>query len=222
MAVLAAVAFIGFVGNRKLLPVLAVFLLTWQLIVPNAVKERVFMTENSNGELEPSAGDRVTIWENAMEIIKGNPVIGTGFDTYKFMHAVGPYEDTHNYYVKVMLETGIVGMMIFLAIVSQMFRAGFALYRNPQADEFLRGVGLGVAALLVAAIVGNFFGDRWSYIEETGFTWVFVAMALRGTMLTQEQAAIAEAPESDALALPLAYMERSAKSSMGPAPTTSR
>jgi O-antigen ligase len=194
LAVLVGALFIGTLKNRKLLVVLAIFLLTWQTLVPNGVRERVFMTENSNGELESSAGDRVTLWENAMEIISGNPVIGTGFDTYKFMHAVGPYEDTHNYYVKVMLETGLIGLIIFLAIISLMFRAGFSLYRAVQAEDFLRGLGLGVAGMLVATIVSNIFGDRWSYIEETGFTWVLVAMALRGMMIVREQEATAQTP----------------------------
>jgi O-antigen ligase len=193
-AVLVGALFIGVLRNRKILLVLAVFLLTWQTIVPNAVRERVFMTQDSNGELDPSAGSRVTLWENAAEIIRSNPAIGTGFDTYKFMHAVGPYEDTHNYYVKVMLETGIVGLIIFLAIVSLMFRAGFSLYRAVQAEDFLRGLGLGVAGMLVATIVANIFGDRWTYIEETGFTWVFVAMALRGMMIVREQRAVAQTP----------------------------
>ena len=193
-AVLIGALFIGILKNRKILLVLAIFLLTWQTIVPNAVRERVFMTQDSNGELDPSAGDRVTLWENAMEIIRGNPAIGTGFDTYKFMHAVGPYEDTHNYYVKVMLETGIVGLIIFLAIISLMFRAGFSLYRAIQAEDFLRGLGLGVAGMLVATIVANIFGDRWTYIEVNGFTWVFVAMAIRGMMIVREQSAVAQTP----------------------------
>jgi putative inorganic carbon (hco3(-)) transporter len=204
-AVLVGALFIGILKNRKILLVLAIFLLTWQIIVPNAVRERVFMTENSNGELDPSAGDRVTIWENAAEIIRGNPAIGTGFDTYKFMHAVGPYEDTHNYYVKVMLETGIVGLLLYLAIIIQMLMAGLSLFRTGQAEDFLRGLGLGVAGMMVATIVANGFGDRWTYIEVTGFTWALVALAIRGMMIAREQSAIAHTP---VLAQPLVVSPR--------------
>lgn len=189
-AVLIGAFFVGVVKNRKLIPILLLFLVTWQTIVPNAVRERVFMTRDSSGHLDPSAGDRVTLWENAMEIIRGNPAIGTGFDTYKFMHAVGPYEDTHNYYVKVMLEMGIVGLILFLGIISRIFSAGYGLFREAQADDFLRGVGLGLAGMMVAAIVANAFGDRWTYIEETGFVWVFAAMAIRGRMIAAEAMAV--------------------------------
>jgi putative inorganic carbon (HCO3(-)) transporter len=198
-AVLVGALFVGILKNRKLILVLALFLCVWQTIVPNAVRERVFMTRDNRGQLDPSAGDRVTLWENAVEIIKGNPAIGTGFDTYKFMHAVGPYEDTHNYYIKVMLEMGIVGLIVFLGIISRMFAAGYRLFRTALADDFLRGVGLGLAGMVVATAVANAFGDRWTYIEETGFLWVFAAMAIRGKMLADEKIAIKETsgdPES--------------------------
>jgi putative inorganic carbon (HCO3(-)) transporter len=191
-AVLVGALFVGIVKNRKLILVLALFLCVWQTIVPNAVRERVFMTRDNRGQLDPSAGDRVTLWENAVEIIKGNPVIGTGFDTYKFMHAVGPYEDTHNYYIKVMLEMGIVGLIVFLGIISRMFAAGYGLFRTVAAEDFLRGVGLGLAGMVVATVVANAFGDRWTYIEETGSLWVFAAMAVRGKMLADEKIALEE------------------------------
>jgi len=187
-AALIGALFIGVVKNRKIILILLLFLFTWQTIVPNAVRERVFMTRDSSGQLDPSAGDRVTLWENAMEIIRGNPAIGTGFDTYKFMHAVGPYEDTHNYYVKIMLEMGIVGLLVFLGIISKIFGAGYSLFCTELADDFLHGLGLGLAGMVVATMVANAFGDRWTYIEETGFMWVIAAMAIRGKMIASEHA----------------------------------
>jgi O-antigen ligase len=189
-AALVGILFLGLLKNRKLLLILAVFLLAWQSLVPGAVRERVFMTQDSNGELDSSAGARLTLWENAVEIIRGNPGIGTGFDTYKFMHAVGPYEDTHNYYVKVMLEMGIVGLIVFLGIISRMFAAGYSLFRTAPAEDFLRGIGLGLAGMVVTAMVANAFGDRWTYIEVTGFTLVIAAMAIRGRMIAGEESGV--------------------------------
>jgi len=182
-AVLLGAIFVGVVKNRKILVVVFVFLLMWQSIVPTAVQERVYMTHGEGGELDPSAGDRVVLWENAVEMIKSDPILGIGFDTYKFLHAVGPYEDTHNYYVKVTLEIGAIGLLIFVAMLVKMFLAGFRLRRMEDSDGFLPGLGLGLAAMVVACAVANCFGDRWTYIEETGFIWVITAMAIRGHMI---------------------------------------
>jgi O-antigen ligase len=186
VAVLLAALFVGIVKSRKLVIVVALFLFTWQMIVPNAVRERVFMTEDSNGQLDHSAAVRLTLWDNALEILRGDPVFGTGFDTYKFLHAVGPYEDTHNYYVKVALETGVLGFVIFLGLLTKMFLSGYRLFRARAGDSFSQGLGLGLAGMIVATAVANLFGDRWTYIEETGFMWVILAMVIRYQMTLDE------------------------------------
>ena len=59
VAILVGVLVLGILKDRKLLLVLGVFLLVWQSVVPAAVRERVTMTENSNGQLEASAQERV-------------------------------------------------------------------------------------------------------------------------------------------------------------------
>jgi putative inorganic carbon (HCO3(-)) transporter len=105
---------------------------------------------------------------------------------------VGGFEDTHNYYVKVMLEMGIVGLIVFLGIISQMFAAGYSLFRTALAEDFLRGMGLGLAGMVVTTMVANAFGDRWTYIEETGFLWVIAAMAIRGRMIAGEEPGVEE------------------------------
>ena len=46
--------------DRKLFLVLGAFLLTWQIVVPTAVSERVNMTQNADGELEASAQERAS------------------------------------------------------------------------------------------------------------------------------------------------------------------
>jgi len=70
-----------------------------------------------------------------------------------------------------------------VAMLVKMFLAGFRLRRMEDSDGFLPGLGLGLAAMVVACAVANCFGDRWTYIEETGFIWVITAMAIRGHMI---------------------------------------
>ena len=68
-----------------------------------------------------------------------------------------------------------------------MFVSGYSLFRTAGADDFLRGLGLGLAGMVVATVVANAFGDRWTYIEETGFMWAIAAMAIRAKMLIDEE-----------------------------------
>jgi O-antigen ligase len=187
----------GILRERKILILMSVFLLTWQVVVPQSVYQRVTMTyDQTSDSLELSAADRVTLWEDAVNLIESNPVLGTGFDTYEFMHRVGTYKDTHNYYLKVAVESGAIGLMLFLLFLLKLSAAGWRLFRQA-TDPFLKGMGLGLFLMLIGVWVVNLFGDRWSYIEINGVLWVVAAMVVRSLMTIQQETLAAEA-EMDA------------------------
>lgn len=197
-AFLAGCLFLGIFKNRGLLVLVVAFLFTWQTIVPTAVQERIMMTEGEGGSgIDSSAGTRLTIWEDALQVFKADPIFGTGFNTYQYMHRVGPYSDTHNMYVKVLVETGIVGLSIFLMLFWKMYRVGFKLFRTA-SDDFLASLGLGVAAMMVCVFVGNLFGDRWMYMQLTGYTCALVGLALRGQAIADAGGEMSS-PEAEAL-----------------------
>lgn len=185
-ALLVGVVFLGFVRNRLLLLAVVVFLLIWQTIVPPAVRQRVLMTDE-NGEIDHSAASRLSLWDEAMGVFKADPVFGTGFNTYRYESHVGGYGDTHNLFVKVLVETGVTGLILFLAIFSRLFKIGCRLHRTA-TDPFLKSIGLGFSALMVSALVANFFGDRWMYFQITGYTFAFAALAVRAQQISDEGA----------------------------------
>jgi O-antigen ligase len=161
--------------QRKLLPLLIIFLLAWQFILPQSVVERVNMTEDQNGKLEDSAALRLQLWSEALDLIASSPVMGSGYDTYEYMGHAGLLRDTHNYYVKVMVEMGLVGMCIFLVILATFFRMGWRLYRQGR-DALASSLGLGMVLCTVCIMVVNLFGDRWTYVEVNGLVWVLFGL----------------------------------------------
>jgi putative inorganic carbon (HCO3(-)) transporter len=204
VALLAGWLFLGLVKQRTLLIPLIVFGLTWTAVVPNAVRQRVLTTyDEQSGGLERSAETRVTLWEDAMQVFDANPVVGTGFGTYAHMHRIGNYEDTHNYFLKVLVETGILGLLLFLWLLAKMFWTGYRFSRRAR-DPFLASLGLGFAAWLVCACVANCFGDRWTYLQISGYMWVIGGLVAQALVLEKAGApAIAEASGAvDALEVP--------------------
>jgi putative inorganic carbon (hco3(-)) transporter len=187
LAVLAGVFMLGLLKSRKLLIILVVFLLTWQVIVPDAVRERVMMTKNAYGQLESSAQERVDLWKESWESIIHSPIVGNGFGTFQLGQHVDNLKDTHNWYVKVLVETGIVGMIIVLVMLSQLLLLGFRLFKKAE-DPLYRGLGLGLFIALCASMVANFFGDRWTLLEITGMLWVLAGAAVRATQLMSAEA----------------------------------
>jgi putative inorganic carbon (hco3(-)) transporter len=200
LAVLFSVFVLGLLKDRKLLVILGIFLFTWQAVVPVAVRQRVMMTHDSSGQLEASAQERVDLWSDAEKSILADPIFGNGFATYQYGQHVDELGDTHNWFVEVMVETGIIGIIIAFFLLQQMFSVSFRLFRRAR-DPLYRGLGLGLFIAMCTCMVANCFGDRWTYLEITGMLWVLMAVAVRADQLRGEEMAPEPAAiEADAMA----------------------
>lgn len=180
--------------SRKLLIAFAIFAATWQTIVPNSVRERIFMTYSADTGLDASAASRVSLWQDAMDVAGIDPVLGVGYNTYEFMHREGPFNDTHNLYMKVLVEGGVVGLGLFLLIFWRLARLGYSTFLAAE-DPLIAGLGFGVFLWMVCALLTNIFGDRWDYIEIVGYLWAAAAMVLRGRAAEQIDSADGETVE---------------------------
>lgn len=207
LALIFSVAVLAILKDRKLLLVLPLFLLTWKVIVPTPVTERVEMTENSNGQLEASAEERVELWENAKASFYHNPLLGNGFATFQYGEHVDDLKDTHNWYVKVLVETGVLGGIIALVMLWQMLSTAYRLFRT-NTDPLYTALGLGCLLALCSCLVANCFGDRWTYIEINGLLWVLMATAARAYQLSRTAAVVETKPIESPMRLgPAASME---------------
>jgi O-antigen ligase len=192
-AILFGVLVFGLLKDRKLLLLLGIFLLTWEAVVPTAVRQRVTMTSSSSGRLEASAQERVDLWTNAEEAFLHSPIFGNGFATFQLEEHVGDLRDTHNWYVKILVETGILGLIPVIFMLQQMLATSYRLFKRA-SDPLYRGLGAGLFVAICSCLVANCFGDRWTYLEITGLLWVLVAAAIRATqfMLSSPELSPAE------------------------------
>lgn len=185
-AVLITWLFIGLIKERKLLVLLVFFILTWKSILPNAVIERVEMTKG-----DTSVQERFSLWKSAKKLIESNPVIGTGYATLSFLHIRDEItgktrKSLHSGYLEVASELGIIGLALFVYLYILGFQAGFGLYKKAE-DPFIRGLGFGLMACVVAALAGNLAGSYWHYINVSGFYWVTLALVVRSLQSLKEQ-----------------------------------
>jgi O-antigen ligase len=186
LALIAGFLFLGIVRLRKLLVLMVVFGLVWTSVVPNAVRERVAMTYDSKGGgLDHSSETRVNLWEDAMTVFDNNAAVGTGFNTYAYMGRIGIYKDTHNYFVKVLVETGILGFLLFLALLLRFLWTGLLLYWMGR-DPLSKALGLGLAAWMICCMTANLTGDRWSYLQVNGYMWVIAGLAARSWTMEKQ------------------------------------
>lgn len=193
IAIIVGALILGILKDRKLLPIIAIFLVTWQAVVPKAVSERVNMTHNANGKLEASADERIRLWEAAKASFLSDPIAGVGYATYQMNAHTDNLRDTHNWYVKVLVETGLVGMIIALALIQQMLALSYRLFKHAH-DPLYRGLGLGLFLATTSTVILNFFGDRWTYLEISGLLWVLLAAGVHAERLDQTSTVSEESP----------------------------
>ena len=172
---------IGLLKQRKLLLLLVGFLFTWTTLVPAAVEQRVDMTYNQqNGEFDGSADARFSIWSDTLEVFNEHAFLGTGFDTYQYMHLrkvpLGPRDTTHTQIIpQGACRNGILGFLVFLWLLAKTLGEGYRLFRHAR-DPFFKALGLGLIGWLVCAVTANLFGDRWTYLQVNGYMWIIAGM----------------------------------------------
>ena len=197
IGILSGMLTVGLIKNRKYLILVFLIVLSWQTVLPTSVQQRIMMTTSGSGsgQFDSSSEERLTLWRDALGMFERNPITGTGFNTYEYMHRVGPYQDTHNYYLKTLAETGVVGMIIFLLLLKTLFKAGWEL-RGSATDPFWSALGTGFTAAVICSIVINFFGDRWTYQQVDGYLWILFGLILRGIIINRDQQDTLAASES--------------------------
>ncbi len=158
----------------------------WQVVLPEKVIERIKETKNEYGELDKSSEDRILMWEVGLDLFQKSPVFGIGYGVFRNLGL--QLGDTHNIYVKLLVEQGLLGLLVFLITIGCFFREGFILYQKGE-DDFGRGLGLGIVACMVTLLVNNFFGDRWSYLELSAYLWIFAGLAARMNALSGQKPA---------------------------------
>lgn len=187
--------FILFAMKRPLLliPLLGI-LICWQTVLPQEVKERIEMTTNEYGQLDVSAENRILVWQQSMELFKTDPILGVGFGGFRYLGFA--LKDTHNIYLKILAEQGIIGFFVFIALIFSFFCEGWKLFRRGD-DDLARALGLGFSIGVLVLLVNNMFGDRWSYFQLSAFLWVFAGLVARLNAGTQETPAPVQASLRD-------------------------
>jgi len=128
-------------------------------------------------EAQGSTRQRYEVLQNAMRIIRDHPVLGVGLGAYglanfRYNPALGEL-DTHNTYLNVLAETGVLGLVLYLAIVASVIRSARDARRRaarmlPTHAETLRWLQYAFVGHLIAGLFGSF--------SMFVFPWVFIAL----------------------------------------------
>jgi len=183
-AALGVLCFFGVVKKRSLLVLALILFISWQTLLPSSVVDRIQMTKGGVRGPESSVAVRLDLWNHAVKLFERNPIFGTGFGGFELsLPKTAEFKDTHNLYLKMLSEQGVIGLSLLLLAFFNALRSGQKLYRKAQTP-FQKGLGFGFLGCTIAFIVTNMFGDRWSYFVLGDYFWIVWGLVDREILMS--------------------------------------
>jgi hypothetical protein len=174
------------------------------LILIAAITALYLTTGVVNSE-EYSYSTRFDAWSIMAQIIKINPILGLGFANYYWYTPLFPIRgyavsfNSHNNYVDIVAETGVVGLACLLLFFWQMGWLAWRLRGQAPtgfAHAYVYGAFGGLAGMVVAGVMGDWVLPFFYNIGLIGFRssvlgWLFLGglVSVEQIVLTQKSVA---------------------------------
>jgi O-antigen ligase len=167
------------------IPLIAIGWLT--NVVPARVQQTVLaqlrVSDALNGTVTSanfSTVERLAHWIAGLRMFAAHPILGVGagnYDAAYAMYALPDWPDAlghaHNYYINAAAETGILGLVAFLALTSATLYLGWYAVSHTGLSGALpssqRAIALGLFGAVVALAVHNLTDDLFVHAMELQF-----------------------------------------------------
>lgn len=184
-------------GRWKMIAPLFVIALMLPAILPTSVVERFDSTTIEAGKRDESTEMRFEFWQLAIDNFENHPLFGSGFQTFRH-HEINPFDmDTHNFFMRELTEKGILGIAITLGLFIAILRACWRTMRESPSGTLAYALGLGMVGVWLALVLGNCFGDRFTYYPMIGYFWVYLGLTLKARDLASVPVVDSSQPTSD-------------------------
>lgn len=147
-------------------------------ILPETVKQRLAFTFNQPREsgqlqvgklkLDTSTSERLKSWQHGFNGWLKKPLLGYGTTGFTFMDAQYP---------RILVETGILGIMAFLWLIYCLFRLGITTWLSHE-DPFTRALSAGFTAGLVGMLVHAIGANTFIIVRIMEPFWGLAAIVL--------------------------------------------
>ncbi len=133
------------------------------LVLQPLFRDRVFV--DLSQQMDLTKGGRLAIWRDTLKEIAKNPFLGKGVHTtrgyvvakYSSSPLFKRYAHTHNLFLHITLELGIIGLFIFLWIIWIILKTIFSLLGK---IYLFYGLGTGLLAFLITNLVDTHMGEQ--------------------------------------------------------------
>ena len=178
-----------FMNGKKIVSLCILGIGLLPFIVPDAIIERLLSIGNT---ADSSTSYRVYIWQGTINMLKDFWITGIGigesafrgvYPIYSFNTIIAPH--SHNLYLHVICEMGIVGVIAFVNMIINFFRntASVSL-QDKELKPFMTAIICGMLGYLVQGIFDNVWYNYRIYM----FFFIILALsAAAGTCIRKEK-----------------------------------
>jgi len=194
----------GFIKEHKkiFIFILAlIILVTFLFALPNPlnksgtviskIKSRISISQFTKGS---SLKRREAIWGFTTLIIKDHPLLGSGLGTFKYnslsyqakffdqgenrlLYPYGIAKESHNEYLQLGAEVGILGLGIFFWLIITYFNYGIKLLKRIQ-DRYTQGIIIGLMGGIMAVLVDAIFDFPLHLPATLVLFWLFIGLII--------------------------------------------
>lgn len=173
-----------FVYYRKKAISLIVFLIITLLFVLLTPLKNMYYLNIFSGHGSVSVFIRLDLWKRILAMIADYPLLGSGLSTY--VPIIGRYSkdfclDTsysHNSYLHIAAETGLVGLFAFIWIFVTLFNTAYRKLKETKTKSEDNIELVGFLAGLIAFLVHSFFDANLASLLLVTSFWVVVALTV--------------------------------------------
>ncbi len=168
--------------------VIAALLINYQNPKPGSLFQIILYSFNPQLTFDQVLKGRVAFWKIAFDVFQDYPMFGSGPGTFLDVQRKAPYfltqpENAHNYFLQILSETGILGLLSFCAILVQTLRLTMRKLRGSDAGDF--SLSLGFLAGWIAFLVTCFTGHPLLLLKLQFVFWSFLGFLLIQTKSPQ-------------------------------------
>jgi hypothetical protein len=165
-------------------------------LVPVAALSAFYLWTRLVSTDEYSISTRFDAWAIMGQIIKISPVLGLGFANYYWYTPLFPIRgyavsfNSHNNYVDIVAQTGVVGLVCFLWLFWELGRLGWQLRAQAPtgfAQAYVYGVLGGLAGMVVAGMLGDWVLPFFYNVGLNGFRSSMLGWLFLGGLVSLEQ-----------------------------------
>ena len=187
-----AMAVFVFLWKPRLIPAFLVLCCAAVPFLPTTIWNRILTIFNP---ADSSTASRIPLYQAALEVIRSRPLRGAGLGTaapqvyiadWNLYHADFPYVHSHNFYLEVWIEAGLLGVTSFVAsMLWNIKRAAHAVRHT--APSPARTITCAAAAALCGTMVCGLADYLWNYPRVLCIFWFVFAVALAGVKVCRQQ-----------------------------------